>query len=113
MYLLSEHFIKFFDGKHDFPISNKWLLLVKCSSSNDIDGALNGKQAWHDHDPDVLFKVIKYPVVPLSKWTIVDNNCSSRDKPVGAYTKCTNHLIFFINKIGVYNYKENILYHVN
>lgn len=43
MNLLPEHaLIKFFDGKQDFPISNKWLLLVKCSSSNDIDGALNG-----------------------------------------------------------------------
>lgn len=76
--------IKCLAGKHDFPISNKWLLLVKCTSSNDKDETLKGKQAWHDHDPVLLFKVIKYPVVPLSKWTIVDNNCSSLDKPVGA-----------------------------
>lgn len=42
-YLLSEHaLIKFFAGKQDFPISNKCILLVKCSSSNDKDGTLNG-----------------------------------------------------------------------
>lgn len=85
MYLLSEHALaKFFEGKQDLPISNKWALLVKWSSSNDKDETLKGWQAWHDHDPDVLFKVIKYPVVPLSKWTSADNSCSSRDKLFGA-----------------------------
>lgn len=43
LYLLSEHaWVKFFDGKQDFPISNKWFLLVKWSSSNDKDETLNG-----------------------------------------------------------------------
>lgn len=93
MYLLSEQtLVKFFAGKQDLPISNKWVLLIKWSSNNDKDETLNGQQAWHDHDPDVLLKVIKYPVVPLSKWTIVDNNCSSRVKQLGAYNFQKNTL---------------------